>query len=282
MTPIIAQADPGISDIVDWHPHLDVLGFVIALVVAYEYGLRALAARFAPQGEPAVTGRQRAAFYAGIVALYVASAWPVHDIGEQSLFLFHMIEHLAVSLVVPPLLIWGTPWWLLRALVRPVLPVLRILTRPVVALLLFNATLGLIHVPGILELMLRSEAFHFAAHATLFLTAVLMWFPVLSPIPDLPRLEPFAKMGYLFVQSLVPTIPASFLTLGDSALYGVYETFPRLWGISAHTDQVLAGLLMKLGGGLILWAAIATVFFRWYYEEERHSAADRRAARAAS
>ncbi len=129
--------------------------------------------------------------------------------------------------------------------------------------------------------MLRSEAFHFGAHGLLFVTAVLMWFPVLSPIPDLPRLEPFAKMGYLFVQSLVPTIPASFLTLGDSALYGVYETFPRLWGVSAHTDQVLAGLLMKIGGGLILWAAIATVFFRWYYEEERHSADDRRAARAA-
>ena len=60
-------------------------------------------------------------------------------------------------------------------------------------------------------------------------------------------------MMYLFAQSLAPTIPASFLTFGHTLLYPVYGTFPRIWGISALNDQLIAGLLMKLVGGLILW-----------------------------
>ena len=83
----------------------------------------------------------------------------------------------------------------------------------------------------------------------------------MSPLPELPQLSPFMKMGYLFLQSLVPTIPASFLTLGDNPLYTIYETLPRIWGLSAHSDQVIAGLIMKLGGGMLLWGFIAWVFF---------------------
>ena len=74
----------------------------------------------------------------------------------------------------------------------------------------------------------------------------------------------------LFLQSLVPTIPASFMTLGESPLYEIYTTFPRLWGIDVMTDQIIAGLIMKIGGGLVLWVAIAWVFFSWYEDEQKH------------
>jgi putative membrane protein len=77
-------------------------------------------------------------------------------------------------------------------------------------------------------------------------------------------------MGYLFLQSLVPTIPASFMTLGSTPLYKIYETFPRLWGIDVMSDQIIAGLIMKLGGGLILWGFIAWIFFSWYAEDQRY------------
>jgi putative membrane protein len=62
-------------------------------------------------------------------------------------------------------------------------------------------------------------------------------------------------------------IPASFLTFGQRPLYHVYETFPRVLGISALTDQLIAGLIMKIIGGLILWVVIATIFFRWEARE---------------
>jgi cytochrome c oxidase assembly factor CtaG len=171
--------------------HLDVIGVLGAAVLLYEYGIRRLAEFHAPRGEVVVTRGQRYAFYAGILSLYVVSSWPVHDIGENSLFMFHMSEHLVFGLIAPPLLISGTPWWLIRLVVKPVLPVLRVLTKPLVALALFNGMLGLIHVPGVLNLMLENEFAHFGLHFVLFLTGILMWWPILGPIPDLPQLPPF-------------------------------------------------------------------------------------------
>ncbi len=280
--PLVGQASTSLGELISFHAHLDVLGAGAALLIGYFYGLHALADRYAPRGEIAVTRRQQQLFVAGVLLMVMVSSYPIHDIGEQSLFMFHMIEHLVLALVVPPLLLVGTPWWLLRALVRPVLPAVKILTKPFVALFLFNATLGLLHAPGIVEAMLTDGFFHFGAHFAVWFTGILMWWPVIGPIPDTPQLPPFQRMGYLFLQSLVPTIPASFLTLGDDPLYKIYETFPRLWGISAHTDQVLAGFIMKFGGGLLLWGAITWVFFSWYKEEQRYglipSGSDRKLA----
>ena len=91
---------------------------------------------------------------------------------------------------------------------------------------------------------------------------------------------PPAQMGYLFLQSLVPTVPASFLTFAEAPVYRVYEEFPRITGLSVVADQQFAGGIMKVGGGLILWAAIAVIFFRWFGQDDtsRHR---RRAATSA-
>lgn len=257
------------SEVLAFHIHWDVLGVAAFLIVGYIYGIRALKPTHAPTGRAAVTRRQRWLFGSGMAIFVAVTSWPIHDIGENSLFMFHMIEHMALALAVPPLLLAGTPWWFLRAVVRPILPVLRLLTRPLVALFLFNAALAALHWEVVLELMLTSQLFHLVAHMVFFLTAILMWWPIIGPIPDLPRLEPFPRMGYLFLQSLVPTIPASFLTLAERPVYEIYEFLPRLWGISAGTDQTIAGLIMKLGGGAVLWFVIALTFFTWFAEEER-------------
>src|SRR5436305_11850812 len=75
-------------------------------------------------------------------------------------------------------------------------------------------------------------------------------------------------MLYLFLQSVIPTVPASFLTFGSKPLYHVYATFPRLWGISALTDMQVSGLIMKIAAGLLIWGVIAIIFFRWQRREE--------------
>ena len=166
---VLAAAPPETIDAVLAFPmHRDVVGVLLAMIVLYEYGLRRLAPIHAPRGEVPFTTRHRVAFYAGIFSLYAVSSWPVHDIGERSLFMFHMVEHLAFGLIAPPLLLVGTPWWLIRLVVKPILPVLKILTKPFVALALFNGMLGLIHAPAVLNLMLRDEFAHFALHGVLF------------------------------------------------------------------------------------------------------------------
>lgn len=256
-------------DAFPFHIHFDVLGVVAALVIFYVYGIRVLAARHAPRSEPAVTSRQIAWFATGVVAFAAVEGWPIHDIGSGSLFTFHMIEHLVLALIVPPAILKGVPSWLLRLVVRPILPVLRVLTKPLPAIVFFNTVLALIHVPTVLEAMLSSEAVHFSFHLLLLVSATIMWWPVIGPVPDLPKLAPPYAMGYLFVQSLVPTVPASFLTFATDVTYKVYSDMPRLWGFDVMTDQMVAGLIMKIGGGAVLWTAITVIFFKWAADEER-------------
>jgi putative membrane protein len=262
---------------IPFHLHPDIIAVTIGLPIVYWYAIRRLGPLYAPQGEPAVTRRNIAWFAFGMVAFAAVEGWPVHDIAEQSLFSVHMIEHLVLALVVPPAILKGVPWWLMRLVVLPVLPVVRILTKPLVALVSFNAVLAFTHSPFAIEWMLTSSWKHFALHAVFIFTAFLMWWPVIGPIPDLPKLSPFMAMGYLFLQSLVPTVPASFLTFASDPVYPIYETLPRLWGIGVMDDQLVAGLLMKIGGGLLIWGVITWIFFTWAAEEDRAAAQRRRA-----
>ncbi len=261
-----------------WHPHPDVWLLVAALGGGYVLALRRIGPRRVAAGKPAASRRQKAAFTLGLAALWAGADWPVHDLGESFLYSVHMTQHLVFTLVAPPLLLLGTPAWLARELLRPprVFAAVSRLARPVPALVLFNALIVVTHWPALVDLTLRSEPGHFAAHAAIFVSAVLMWCPMVAPLPELRPLSPPAQMLYLFLQSIVPTVPASFLVFAERPIYRFYETVPRLWGLSAGEDQRIGGLLMKLGGGLLLWSIIAAIFFRWHAEEE---SADRSARR---
>jgi putative membrane protein len=239
-------------------------------LVGYFAALRRLGARFAGPGEPAATPRQKTAFVLGVATLWIASDWPIHELAEHSMYSVHMVQHLLQALVAPPLLLVGIPAWMARAILRPrpLLRLARILARPIPALLLFNAVIALIHWPEVVNLMVRSELAHLGFHALIVGTALLMWMPVFSPLLEIPRLPYPLQMLYLFLQSLLPTIPASFMTFADSPLFEAYVRLPRPWGMSAVTDQMIAGLTMKIVGGLILWAVIAYLFFKWYRQEE--------------
>lgn len=273
MTEILAHGEvvDHTSDVLAFHPHWDVYLVIGFIAVGYFFGVPRLAARLAPRGEPAITRNQRLLFGAGLVAWVVVSTWPFHDIGEKSLFTFHMIEHMTLAWVVPPLLLMGSPWWLTRWLIKPMLRPLTFLTRPLIALFTFNVVLAAIHAPRAVELMVTSDPAHFVAHFLLMGTAFLLWWPVLGPVPEIPRLSSMASIGYLFANGLVPTIPASFLTFASDTVYPVYDGFPRLWGLDVITDQTIAGLVMKIGGGLLLWGVMITIYFRWWREEQRYS-----------
>lgn len=250
-----------------WHLHPDVWLVLGSVVVAY-----LVACRRHERATGEVTPlRARRLFLGGMALLWVASEWPIHDLAEGYLYSAHMVQHLLYSLVAAPLLVAGTPAWLVRRLTAPkaVGAAFRFLVRPLPALVLFNAVLLFTHWPAVVEASVSSELTHLAVHVLVVGAAYVMWWPVVSPMPEMPPLSPPMQMVYLFVQSLAPTIPASFLTFGTSPLYPVYATFPRIWEMSALTDQLIAGLTMKLVGGAILWGVIAVVFFRWANREQR-------------
>lgn len=245
-----------------WHPHLEVWALCAVMLVAYFRAVR--------RSSFDTSRNQKICFVFGVATLFVAADYPIHDIAEKSLYSVHMVQHMLLSLVMPALLLAGMPAWMFRALLRPrfVARVVRTLSRPFFALVQFNVVIVLTHWPDLVNRTVGNEPLHFAIHALLVSSAVIMWMPVLSPVMEIPRLSYPGQMLYLFLQSLVPTVPASFLTFGHEPLYRVYESFPRLGGISALTDQRTAGLIMKIVGGFILWGWIAVLFFKWFGAEK--------------
>jgi putative membrane protein len=257
-----------------WTAHPEVWLLIIVLVAGYFGAIRYLAQGRVPADEEPATQTQKLFYLSGVVMLWIGADWPLHELSEDFLFSGHMVQHTLFSLVAPPLLLLGMPAWMLRTLLSSLKleRVARVLTKPLIALLLFNFVIVVTHVPTVVDAAVRSEAVHFLVHTVLFLSSVLMWWPVIDPLPETKRLSEPAKMLYLFLQSIVPTVPASFLTFSEGVLYESYAGFPRLWGIDVITDQRIAGLLMKIGGGLLLWLAIAILFFRWNANEEREKA----------
>lgn len=250
-----------------WHTHPDIV-LILGLFEAVYLGALWAGRRASP--ENVVRGSQVAWFTLGVLILFLGAGTPIHDISEQYLFSVHMFQHTLFTLAAPPFLLLGTPDWLLRSLLqrRMTSRAMRLLTYPLVAFVIFNLITLVTHLPVAVDLTLRYHNLHLLAHVILVLSALLMWWPVLSPLPELPRLSYPLQMAYLFLQSLVPTVLASFITFANHVLYDFYANAPRIWGMSARTDQQIAGLIMKLMGGAILWLAIGIIFFKWYNREE--------------
>lgn len=260
-----------------WHAHPDVWALAALTVVAYAVAVRVVGPTKVAAGESVVSRRQVVLFGLGVFALWAHSDWPIHDISENYLYSVHMVQHVGFTLIAPPLLLLSLPAWMWRWLFvdRPrVHAVVRRLAKPLAAGILFNVVAVLTHWPLIVDYTLYHHASHFFVHAGMFLVAVLMWMPVVNRQPELPVTSYPVKMMYLFLQSVIPTIPASFLTFGDTVLYKFYAHAPRPFSISALEDQQLAGAMMKVYAGSILWGIIVLVFFRWYAREQTRERRD--------
>jgi putative membrane protein len=264
-------AATGGADFWRFVPHPEVWLLVGALTGLYVYAVRVIGPKAVPAGQPAVTRSQVRWFVFGILLLWVAADWPVHDIGERYLYFVHMVQHLVLTLVVPPVMLLATPEWLARLVVGQgrVDRIVHRLARPVPAALLFNALVLLTHWQLVVNTASTNGLFHYVVHTLVVTAAVLFWIPVCGPFPEL-RISPPAQMIYLFVTSIIPTVPGAWLTFADGAVYSVYDIPDRLWGISVTSDQQVAGLLMKLVGGTYLWVIITVIFFRWATREHEH------------
>ncbi len=236
---------------------------VVFLIVAYVYSVRVIGPRAVPAGEPVVTRRNVWCFAGAMVLLFTASTWPLHQIAEDYLYSAHMLQHMMLSYFMPPLVLLATPTWLMRLLVGTggTWRVVAFMTKPVVAAVVFNVVVMVTHIPPVVNSSVQSAPLHYALHLLLVLTAILMWMPVVGPFHEL-RIGDAAKPIYLFLQSVVPTVPAGWLTFAEGVVYKHYNQPVRVWGISPTNDQQLAGAIMKIGGSMFLWALVAFYFFR--------------------
>ncbi|MFW2333844.1 cytochrome c oxidase assembly protein [Ilumatobacter sp.] len=244
-----------------WHPEVWLL--VAFLTGAYIYMIRVIGPRAVPAGAPVASRMNKIAFPLAMLTLWVASDWPVHDISEEYLYSAHMIQHMMLSYFLPPLALMATPTWLARTLLGDgaLYRAVQFLTKPVVAAVLFNAMVMILHIPLLVNASLDNGALHYGLHVLVVTASLLMWMPVCGPVSEF-RMGVAGAMIYLFLQSVVPTIPAAWLTFAEGIVYDAYDQPIRLWGITAVQDQQLAGAVMKVAGGLFLWSIVIYLFFK--------------------
>lgn len=251
------------TDIWRWQPHPEVWVLVAGAIFLAWYAVKVVGPNAVPAGEPVYERRHAIAYVAAIASLWAASDWPMHDVSEEYLYSVHMIQHLIISFIVPPLLLAATPEWLARLIMSSdgrVGAWTRRMTHPVVAGVTFNIVVALTHLTWTVNTSVTNGPFHYVVHLVVFVTSVWMWVPVMSPIKEL-RLGFAGQMVYLFLMSVIPTVPAAFLTFAEGSLYDAYDHDVRLWGINVTADQQMAGLIMKLVGGIYLWTWIVSRYF---------------------
>jgi putative membrane protein len=257
---------PTIPYELSWGLHPSVLLGTGLLGALYFYGIGPWRRR---RGLPPPPRWKVASFSAALLVLLGALNGPVHDLSDYYLFSVHMVQHLLLTLLFPPLLILGLPGWLVEPLLRPPLVrrVARVLTHPVIAAVVFTLTIAVWHVSQYYDLMMRNHEVHIVTHLMFMATATLLWWPVMSPVPDiLPRLGYGLGMLYLFLVGIPMQIVAALITLSDGVLYPWYVAAPRTWGLTPQDDQQLGGLLMWVPGNLWMFLAIGVLFFIWARE----------------
>ncbi|MEJ2147626.1 MAG: cytochrome c oxidase assembly protein [Acidobacteriota bacterium] len=244
-----------------WEP--SILGGCVGLLGAYFAILRSRA-----------SGRS---FYyvLGVVVLLLALVSPIDTLGEQYLFSIHMLQHMLLVLVVPPLLLLGIPAWVGRDLLsmRFAGRAEHWLSRPVIAWTAGVATLWIWHLPILYNAALVHQDIHILEHESFLVTATIFWWPVVTPVEQL-RLPPLSAIVYLSLGMASESILGIILTFAPVGFYPSYlhpfDTFGALslvrqgWGISAEIDQQVGGLLMWIGGSAIFLIAILGALNRWY------------------
>lgn len=249
---------------IDWQPTV-VIGWLL-FVGAYLFIVGPLGQRYSKPTDRT----QVAAFLAGAVILFLTLQSPLDVVADRYLFSAHMLQHMIMVFAVAPLLLVGTPGWFLRPIVRQraLWPIAHFLTRPLVGLVLFNGVFTLYHFPTFYNASLASELLHALMHLVFLATAVIAWWPVMSPLADLPRLSYPLQLLYLGAQSVLCQPVGAIITLAPEPLYTPYATAPRIIGLSPVEDQQIGGLMMWVGAVLLYFCFLTIVFFRWALQSE--------------
>ncbi len=245
-----------------WQAYPGVWLFIALLLGVY----RALRSRYPEVDRP---GFRAWMWGLGTAVLWIALDWPVGALGAGYLASVHMVQYLLIALTAPPLLLLGLPRGLYWALDRGVSGrLLRLMSHPIPAIGFFVAVMAWTHWPPVVDTLMVTQAGSFFLDLIWLVSGLVFWWPVAAPAPDRTWLQEPGKVGYLIVATLVNTGVFAYLTFSPLPLYATYELAPPVTGLSTRDDQLLAGLLMKMGGAVVLWTAISILFFRWVRRSE--------------
>jgi putative membrane protein len=175
------------------------------------------------------------------------------------------VQHLLLALVAAPLMVFGVTGEMLRPLLRnrAVGAIAGAVTRPAICYAVFNLVIIFWHLPFAYNAAMANHGIHILQHLTLIAASVLMWWPLMSPLPELPRLSYPGQMLYCFLMVIPMSVVAIYIAMADTVLYPAYASAPRIWDLTPMTDQHIGGLIMWIPGGLFFYGIMSVVFFRW-------------------
>lgn len=219
---------------------------------------------------PALDRGQIIRFCIAMSLLLISEGTAIHHVAEKFLFSVHMVQHVLLAMVFAPLIISAMPGWLLSHFLKItwVHRIMRTITNPAVALLIYNGVNAAWHLAGFYELVLYHHWVHIIQHVVLVFTALMMWWPIVSPVPELPRLSYGAQVVYIFLLLLVQLPLAGPIIFAEETFYNFYVAAPRVSDMTPLEDQQMAGMVMLSGGMAIMIAYLFRAFFRWVGEED--------------
>jgi cytochrome c oxidase assembly factor CtaG len=256
-----------------WTPQLypGIWLLMLGLAVAYARAVRRWRrASFAPE----MTRGRVACFASALVGLWLVLDWPVGALAAGYLLSAHMLQYIAMSLVLTPLLLAGIPPGARPGLLasRPMRPLRRFVERPLAAFLLFNGVLVVTHVPLVADTLKPLQLGSMAIDLTWLVSSLLFWWALATPPASGDAAALYGRrMLFLLGTKPVPILLGAFFVLSEFPLYRTYELAVRVFDLSAKGDQTIAGWFMWMGATPILVLHLGAAFFVWYEVETRRA-----------
>jgi putative membrane protein len=273
-----------------WSPWFMV--FMIVLTVGYFLAVGPFRSKFKENTKATIP--QKILFVSGMVLLYLAHGGPVNFLSHL-MFSFHMLMMALSYIIAPPLIMLGIPTGLWKTLLNfKVLRKMKFLMHPIFTAVLFNALFSLYHVPAVHDYVMLHFMVHRIYYVVLLITSMMMWWPILTPIPDVGKMQDVRKMAYIFVNSILITPACALIIFASTPMYATYNDAslwaeamgycfsgdpsillqqfdgPTFFGIlDPAQDQQVGGIMMKLIQEAVNGSVLAYTFFHWVRREGR-------------
>lgn len=275
-----------------WSPSL----FLILLAVLGVYFLVLTKYRTKFSNSEPLTNKEAVYFSIGIILVYIVKGSPL-DLMGHLMFYAHMIQMAVLYLITPIFFILGIPKWVWRSMLasKGIGSLFKFFTKPIVALILFNGLFSFYHIPLIFDTIKINFWLHEGYTSILFIVSIIMWWPLVNPLPEEQKLSGLKKVGYIFADGVLLTPACALIIFADTPMYATYSD-PNAWGqalalcvsptllsgldlsgpemfssMSLVHDQQLGGVIMKIIQEIVYGYVLAMVFFSWYRKEQEET-----------